>query len=324
MKVSGGSDFTLVSNRFLDQFMPKANGTFVKVYLYVLRYAGCEIEPSHIAKEMNILESDVVSALKYWNDTGLLSYSGSDVEFLEAPAITQPEKPKKAVLKDKPSYVSREIFDFMSSNEELKSLYSFVEQKLGKVLSPSEVGILFSFYDWLCLPIDVIILLFTYAESIHKLNMRYIEKIAVNWCNNGINTIELAEQFLKEEEDKKALYSRIKKILQISGRELTDPERKYITSWSIEFQMPDELIKKAYEMTVLNTGKVSFAYMNSILKNWFKKGIKTVQEAEEDNLSHKGKTKSSFNNFQKEQENYDFDQLEKAAMQKLFDSVKED
>ena len=64
--------------------------------------------------------------------------------------------------------------------------------------------------------------------------------------------------------------------------------------------------------------------MNSILKNWFKKGIKTVQEAEEDNLSHKGKTKSSFNNFQKEQENYDFDQLEKAAMQKLFDSVKED
>ena len=29
-------DFTLISNRFLEDYMPKANGEFVKIYLYLL------------------------------------------------------------------------------------------------------------------------------------------------------------------------------------------------------------------------------------------------------------------------------------------------
>lgn len=67
---------TIVPNNFIDQYMPDANGEFVKVYLYLLRClhsgnAGCTV--SAIADRVNHTENDVVRALNYWEKQGLLA-----------------------------------------------------------------------------------------------------------------------------------------------------------------------------------------------------------------------------------------------------------
>lgn len=69
------STTTTISNIFLDQFMPEANGEFVKVYLYLLRCissqsSNCSV--SAIADCFDHTEKDVVRALKYWERMGLL------------------------------------------------------------------------------------------------------------------------------------------------------------------------------------------------------------------------------------------------------------
>ena len=69
-------DFTLVSNYFLDTYMPQANGEFVKIYLWLLRSAsvsGSALELSSIADIFNCTENDVLRALKYWKNTGVLN-----------------------------------------------------------------------------------------------------------------------------------------------------------------------------------------------------------------------------------------------------------
>ena len=65
---------TLISNRFIDGFMPQANGEFVKVYLYLLRCihshaSNCTI--SEIADKFNNTEMDIQRALRYWQKEGL-------------------------------------------------------------------------------------------------------------------------------------------------------------------------------------------------------------------------------------------------------------
>lgn len=68
-------DFTFVSNYFLDTYMPQANGEFVKIYLWLLRSAsvsGAALELSSIADIFNCTENDVLRALKYWKNTGVL------------------------------------------------------------------------------------------------------------------------------------------------------------------------------------------------------------------------------------------------------------
>ena len=72
------ADFTSVSNVFIDEYMPKANGEFVKIYLLLLRLVntGCsDLSTTMIADKFNMLESDVIRALKFWSEQNLLSIS---------------------------------------------------------------------------------------------------------------------------------------------------------------------------------------------------------------------------------------------------------
>ncbi|MCC8044965.1 MAG: DnaD domain protein [Clostridiales bacterium] len=65
---------TVVQNSFIDQYMPHANGEFVKVYLYLLRCAdsGRELSLASIADVFEHTEKDVRRALTYWERQRLL------------------------------------------------------------------------------------------------------------------------------------------------------------------------------------------------------------------------------------------------------------
>ena len=72
---------TAVPDLFLDYYMPSANGEFVKVYLYLLRAAGCRevnVSLSSIADFFFCTETDVIRALRYWEKAGLLALSFDD------------------------------------------------------------------------------------------------------------------------------------------------------------------------------------------------------------------------------------------------------
>ena len=73
---------TIVQNTFIDRYMAAANGEYVKVYLLLLRLAGTrELTVSEIADRLDITEKDVMRALSYWENAGLirLSRQGGDL-----------------------------------------------------------------------------------------------------------------------------------------------------------------------------------------------------------------------------------------------------
>ena len=76
------TSFTTVSDIFIDQYMPKANGEFVKVYLYLLRATGSGAgiaTISEIADHFSNTEADIVRALNYWASEGILQVqTGAD------------------------------------------------------------------------------------------------------------------------------------------------------------------------------------------------------------------------------------------------------
>ena len=75
---TGLSDATILSNIFIDCFMPKANGEFVKVYIYLLRMLNRPEETfglSQMADSLFCTEGDVLRALKYWENEKLVSLS---------------------------------------------------------------------------------------------------------------------------------------------------------------------------------------------------------------------------------------------------------
>ena len=74
---TGLNDATILSNIFIDRFMPKANGEFVKVYIYLLRMLGRPEEAfglSQMADSLFCTEGDILRALKYWESEKLITH----------------------------------------------------------------------------------------------------------------------------------------------------------------------------------------------------------------------------------------------------------
>ncbi|MCR4617823.1 MAG: DnaD domain protein [Lachnospiraceae bacterium] len=73
---------TIVSNRFIDEYMTEANDAQLKVYLYLVRMLNAHLETSlgDIADRFNHTEKDVIRAFKYWEKKGLLTidYDGDN------------------------------------------------------------------------------------------------------------------------------------------------------------------------------------------------------------------------------------------------------
>ena len=84
--------FTPVSNIFIEKYMPQARGEFIKIYLLMLKYnisGELGVSSSILASSLNLLESDIMNALHYWNDLGLIKLTPIDkmgnfnIEFLD-------------------------------------------------------------------------------------------------------------------------------------------------------------------------------------------------------------------------------------------------
>ena len=80
---------TLVADEFIDQYMPAANGEYVKVYLYLLRHKERQVTVLELADALNRTESDIQRALTYWERLGvLLPESGTEEQLQAAEAIS--------------------------------------------------------------------------------------------------------------------------------------------------------------------------------------------------------------------------------------------
>lgn len=285
IQIKPNFDYFLVNNSFVDKYMCEANGSFIKVYLYLLRHSSRhDLEISDIANALNLLESDVIRAFKYWSKRNLISFTQHsekdfDVEFieenqkdLETECETEISNQEKTVVRHSSvptgvNYSKSDINTYMRNNDGIKHMFLISEQLLSKNLTDTDRRILFSFYDYLGMPIEVIFTLLEYCISIGKTNMRYIEKVAYSWADKGINTLAKASLHVKEENEVNNTFKRFKIMFKINGREFTPSEEGFIKDWVYNHKFSDDMIAQAYEKAVANTGKISFKYMDAVLKN---------------------------------------------------------
>ncbi len=96
-------------------------------------------------------------------------------------------------LQSRPEYSQEELNVYRRQNASIIELFSTAEQCLGRLLSPTDQKVLYGFYDWLNMPIDLIKYLLEYCKERNHTQLRYIESVAVDWNNNGIKTVEQAQ-----------------------------------------------------------------------------------------------------------------------------------
>lgn len=341
-------EFTFVSNRFLDLYMPSANGEFVKIYLYLLRHCREEqtvLELSSIADTFDCREADVIRAMKYWKKAGILDVSFdpsgalTGVVFYPLPfkAETALEsaaaKEKKPVpdlklslsKKTEPSVsLSRNKLQELKGHDEVRQLLFIAEQYLGRTLTSTDMETLLYLYDEAGLSGELMEYLIEYCVSKGSSSMAYIKKVGLAWAQQKITTVTQA----KEETD---LYNKnyftILRAFGIKNRNPLDKEIQYMNLWLDQYGFTLDIIQEACSRTVLSTGKASFSYADSILESWFKKGVHHLSDVKDLDQSFQQKkiqkaspsaktapSRNKFNNFH--QRAYNMAELEKQLLGK--------
>ena len=193
-------------------------------------------------------------------------------------------KPIPVAPGERPNYSEQDVLDTMSKDPSFRSLYGEVQRRLGKALNTEELKILLSFVRYLGLPGDVICVLVTYCQERARRkgnrrvpSLRTIEKEAYAWAEQGIDTMEEAAAFIQAQNVYYSRLSQLCRLLQIRGRALTAAEERYAKSW-LEMGFDEEAISMAYERTCLNTGALSWAYMNKILTRWHHANLHTAKD----------------------------------------------
>lgn len=187
-----------------------------------------------------------------------------------------PDEPPEYTAAD----IARELQDSASS---FPGLVAEVQRRLGKILSTADLKTLFTIYDYLALPAEVVCLLVSFCAE--RTEQKYgpgrkpflsqIRREAAVWRRKGVDTIEAAEAYLKGQAVLQTREGAILAVMGVTGRPAVDGERKYIAAW-VDMGFPDEVIRLAYERTVLKKQSMSWPYMNSILRSWHEKGLHTA------------------------------------------------
>ena len=337
----------MIPNEFLDHNMPRANGEFVKIYLYLLRAAEAgerEISLSSIADRIFCTENDVLRALRYWEKEQLLILEESDGVITGMTLLTAEEAAERAEkapaapganeaslpqvnIEERDDKISMERAAALRENEDIRELLFIAEQYLGKPLTQSEMQRLLFLYDDLHFTADLIDYLIEYCVSKNHKSIYYIMKVAKNWYADGITTVRAARASVNRYNKD---YYEILKAFGITNRNPIDDEISYMKKWIETYGFPMELITEACSRTVLRAGKPSFSYADGILKSWEKEGVRTPDDVTKLDALHEQKKSASaerkqasgasvkagaakqnaFNSFSS-QHQYDFDDLEK-------------
>lgn len=388
----GTQGHTLVSNLFLDNYMPAANGEYVKVYLYLLRClenGGPELTISLIADTFDHTESDVQRALRYWEKmkllrlqydgdhalTGIQLLSGETVESKKSQTVpteetvsdpsayadpaasaahgdfpasitfaesslnsgssgqseqkfanqnsAAPKAPEQADSTQAGSaqagsvpagsvqigsaqggsvpagssqsgsistsyapagssqkaavQAAQQTTVSMFSPAEAQQLLFICEQYIGKTLSQQDVAKLLDFHDSLGFDADLIEYLVEYCVSKQHRTMRYIEKVALAWHQDGITDVTEARE--RTNIYNKAYFS-ILKAFGITGRNPVDVEITHMKRWLKDYGFSPDLITEACSRTMAAIHQPSFEYAEKILRRWHDNKVTSMAELE--------------------------------------------
>jgi len=333
-----GFDTTPVPDLFIQKYMTCATPVFSIIYIYTLNKCirGEKTDIKEIAEVFDILESDVLKAWKYWNECGIVKFDeeNDSIEFLEFNYSDDEKKAecsnyikndnfeKSIMVSTKPVYTPQELEMCQEQSDEAKRLFSMAEKVLGRLLNFNDIEMIYSFYDWLGMSVELIEVLLKYCvENNGARKNKFIESVAIKWCESGIDTVEKAMERINNKQE----YIEIMKSFGIKS-ELVEKQKEYMDRWLSQYKMPLPLIKEACERTVLKTGKSEFGYAEKIISDWYKKGVKTISEVKKyDDEYKKGKNKTvNSKTYQKsnkfvnyEQGDYDFDSLNRLKRELL-------
>lgn len=261
------TSFTTVSDIFIDQYMPKANGEFVKVYLYLLRATGSGAgiaTISEIADHFSNTEADIIRALNYWASEGILQLqSGADGQIMGINLCSLSVSGMQAAQSNIQSAVAdnaaqNNLQNSVVNNAAQNGLQNDVVNNVAQNISTADIRM--------------------QDSVVEKLKSQTTDKAS---SSQKEYTLDEIKEFRKNP-DISELFFIIETYLKHT---LSSTDTNMVLYWLDELHFSTDLVEYLVEYCITK-GHSSLRYMNKVALSWADAGIKTVDQAKDDAAAH--------------------------------------
>lgn len=261
------TSFTTVSDIFIDQYMPKANGEFVKVYLYLLRATGSGAgiaTISEIADHFSNTEADIIRALNYWASEGILQLqSGADGQIMGINLCSLSVSGMQAAQSNIQSAVAdnaaqNSLQNSVVNNAAQNNLQNGVVNNAAQNISTANIRM--------------------QDSVVEKLKSQTTDKAS---SSQKEYTLDEIKEFRKNP-DISELFFIIETYLKHT---LSSTDTNMVLYWLDELHFSTDLVEYLVEYCITK-GHSSLRYMNKVALGWADAGIKTVDQAKDDAAAH--------------------------------------
>ena len=263
-----------------------------------------------LAKRIGCTQKKVLSSIEFWREAGIITVENADTTSAAsanpaaasaahvsaasaasaasastAAASTVPAPAGEggaSRFEQRPQYSGEELAALTDAHGgELRKLIDTCQGIVGRIFTQAEAAKVVGMYEYLGLDIEHILALFTYCAHRGKRAVGYVEKTAYNLYDEGIDSAAKLEEYIKKKEEKEREEAHLRSLFGLGSRALTAKERQEFAKWLHEWRLPEEVVVRAYEQTVENTGKYSLAYMSRVLESWYMAGLCSIEKLDE-------------------------------------------
>ncbi|MCH5205810.1 MAG: DnaD domain protein [Oscillospiraceae bacterium] len=295
----------------VDQYIKLASGNSLKLLMFLLRHGGEAFSDDVLKSELGFSETgELEDAALFWIQRGIIRYSKEEGGEL-SPASLQKAVPQKTVLHTEERTVSEnppaeqltieeapksietaaakpklapasvssgEIAARMRQDKEIEFLFHEAEALYARPLRQRDNQTIISLVDHFGLPAGVALMLLKYCFGAGKSSPSYINAVAQDWSDEGVDSIELADAKIRSLEKQNGAEARLREALEMTTA-FSPQQKKLIKIWSEDWGFSEEMILLACNKTVDQLGKWKSSYTNKILENWKSDNIFTPDAA---------------------------------------------
>ena len=245
------NEVTVLPNKFIDEYMIKADGEYVKIYLLILRLQGMglPVDVERIADHLELTRKDVLRALSYWEKAGILqtgaaSETAATVTGSESvtngisgnAGTTQAVGTSEKVMATGVTGTDGNTMTAGTSGSDRNTMTSESTGQTGASLSPT-------------------------ITPVPDKNTLSPTEVQASMTNKDLErTIYMAETYI--------------------GRPFSTTELNSFCYINDQLHFSSDLLEYLIEYCVTR-GKKSVRYIESVAINWYQQGITSVQEAKE-------------------------------------------
>lgn len=326
----------------LSEILGNADENDLRILLTLMMAADEEgTVDAHTALE-DILELDaaeVNASLKFWRGAGLIG-SAKTLASRKSKGNENTEDTKKNTEKENDTsdkggkaaqttahkggavshssimaYESAELAEILENRKSLTLFVNEAQRVLGKTINYYDTSLLVGIIDQLGFEEEAVLAILAYAVRLKHATVRYAEKIALNFYDEGIVDSEAVIAKISKIEEAAETITQIRSLFGMGNRGLSTSERKLFTSWSERLGYGIDVIRLAYDITIDTIHEPAPKYTNTILERWFSEGLHTAADIEEYIKSQKAMQSGSKGH----EKSYDVDDFFEASLKRSYE-----